>query len=436
MTVVAVGVLTVILVVGGFALVALQRASLTTTIDEALMQRADDLTALVTGDADFGGVFPAGAGEGMAQLVTADGTVLASTPNLSGGEPLPVEVPQGESDLIRTASGLGVDDDSFRVLTRPVGEGVYLHVGTEFDVVAEAAESLIGLLVVVLPLLILVSAGLTWWLVGRTLRPVERIRAEVAEIESSELHRRVPAPGTGDEIDRLADTMNEMLARLEGSIVRQRRFVADASHELRSPLTRIRSALELENRTGDPGRAGDVKEMLGDVIEMQQLVDDLLYLARADEGETERVLQAVDLDDVVIAEGRRIRADDQVQVDLQGVSGALVNGDPVQLRRAVRNLLENAQRHAKQHVEISLTEQGDEAVLVVADDGPGIPESDFERVFERFTRLDDSRTADTGGSGLGLAIAREIVLGHGGSLRLTPSGTAGATFEVRLPLAR
>ncbi|HKZ19241.1 MAG TPA: HAMP domain-containing sensor histidine kinase [Acidimicrobiia bacterium] len=435
-TAVAVSVLTLILVLGGVILVSFQRSSLTATIDEALMQRADDLSALIDEDPDSGGTFPAGAGEGLAQLVTADGRVLASTPNLSGAGPLPLEVPMGDSDLIRTTSGLGVDDDSFRLLTRPVGDEIYLHVGNEFEVVAEAAESLIGLLAIVLPLLILVSAGLTWAMVGRTLRPVEQIRAEVAEIESGALHRRVPRPGTGDEIDRLAETMNEMLARLESSIVRQRRFVADASHELRSPLTRIRSALELESRTGNPTAAGDEKDLLRDVIEMQQLVDDLLYLARADEGEAKPVLQAVDLDDVVIAEGQRLRADNRVHVDLRGVSGALVNGDPVQLRRAVRNLLENAQRHAKEHVAVSLSEQEGEAVLVVADDGGGIPEADFERVFERFTRLDDSRTAHTGGSGLGLAIAREIVQSHGGTLKLARSGTIGASFEVRLPLAQ
>ncbi|HZD23845.1 MAG TPA: HAMP domain-containing sensor histidine kinase [Acidimicrobiia bacterium] len=434
-TAVAVGVLALILVVGGVVLVALQRSSLTTTIDQALIQRAGDLTALVAG-ADFDGSFPAGAGGGFAQLVAADGTVLASTSNLSGADPLPVGLPAGDSDLIRTISGLGGDDDSFRVLSRPIGEDAVLHVGAEFEVVAEAAESLTGLLVVVLPLLILASAGLIWWMVGRTLSPVERIRAEVAEIRPDELQRRVPEPGTGDEIDRLAETMNEMLSRLESSTERQKRFVADAAHELRSPLTRIRTTLELETRTGKPVAAGEDKDLLQDVIEMQRLVEDLLYLARADEGAAEPILQALDLDDLVISEAQRIQAENRVAVDLGGVSGAHVKADPVQLRRAVRNLLENAQRHANQHVSVALAEQAGEAVLTVADDGPGIPESDSERIFDRFTRLDDSRTLETGGSGLGLAIARNIVHSHGGSLRLATSETAGAVFELRLPLSQ
>jgi signal transduction histidine kinase len=169
---------------------------------------------------------------------------------------------------------------------------------------------------------------------------------------------------------------------------------------------------------------------------MQRLVEDLLYLARADEGAAEPILQAVDLDDLVITEAQRIRASNRVQFDLAGVSGAHVNADPVQLRRVVRNLLENAQRHATNHVAVMLIEQADEAVLTVADDGPGISESDSERIFERFTRLDESRTAETGGSGLGLAIARQIAEVHGGTLQLTAPETTGAVFELRLPCAR
>ncbi len=434
-TAVAVGVLTLILILGGVVLVALQRSSLTTTIDQALIQRADDLTALVAG-AGFDGSFPAGAGDGFAQLVAADGRVMASTANLLGTDPLPVALPDGDSDLIRTISGLGGDDDSFRVLSRPRGEDAVLHVGTEFEVVSDAAESLIGPLAVVLPLLILASAGLIWWMVDRTLSPVEQIRAEVAEIKPNELQRRVPEPGTGDEIDRLAVTMNEMLSRVESATDRQKRFVADASHELRSPLTRIRTALELETRSEKPVAAGENRDLLEDVIEMQRLVEDLLYLARADEGAAEPIRQALDLDDLVISEAQRIQAENRVSVDLGGVSGAHINADPVQLRRAVRNLLENAQRHANQHVSVALAEQAGEAVLTVADDGPGIPESDSERIFDRFTRLDDSRTLETGGSGLGLAIARYIVHSHGGSLRLATSETAGAVFELRLPLSQ
>ncbi|MBT8207953.1 MAG: HAMP domain-containing histidine kinase [Acidimicrobiia bacterium] len=432
-TIVASIAMAVILILGGFALVVLQRDSLTATIDRALAQRADDLTALVpTGD-DFGGVFPVGADEGFAQLLAGDGTVLASTPNLADAAPLPVDLPVS-SDAVRTITGVGGDDDSFRVLTRPLEGARYLHVGTEFEVVAGAAETLLGLLAVTVPILILVTGTLIWLLVGRTLRPVERIRSEVAEIGSRELHRRVPQPTTGDEVERLAETMNEMLARLERSVERQQTFVADASHELRSPLTRIRSALELGQR-GDGSHPGDDDALLRDVVGMQRLVEDLLFLARSDDGKAPSRRRRLDLDDLVIGEARTARADDSVSFDLSGVSAAHVEGDSVQLRSAVRNLLENARRHASGRVTVSLGEQDGEAVLTVTDDGPGIPESEAERVFERFTRLDDSRTTQTGGSGLGLAISRQIAESHGGSLRLTSFDTDGARFELRIPLA-
>ncbi len=431
-TMVASSAMAVILILAGLALVVLQRDSLTATIDRALAQRADDLTALVeTGD-DFGGVFPVGANGGFAQLLAADGSVLASTPNLTEADPLPIALPVS-SDVVRTVAGVAGEDDSFRVLTRPLDGAGHLHVGTEFEVVTDAAETLVGLLAMTVPILTLFTGALLWWLVGKTLGPVERIRSEVAEIGSRELHRRVPHPRTGDEVERLAETMNEMLARLESSVDRQRTFVADASHELRSPLTRIRSALEV-NQLGDGSHSADDDALLRDVVDMQRLVEDLLFLARSDEGKAPPHRQPLDLDDLVIGAARSARVDDGASFDLSGVSGAHVEGDAVQLRSAVRNLLENARRHAVSTVRVSLVEQDGEAVLTVADDGPGIPESEAERVFERFSRLDDSRTADTGGSGLGLAIARQIAESHGGSLRLA-SDTEGATFELRIPLA-
>lgn len=430
-TAIAVAAMALILVLGGSLLVWFLRTSMTDTIDLALIQRADDLTALIRSGVDLDDGFPAGVQEGFAQLVTADGTVLASTPHVSGSTAVTVELPTGSSDLIRTVNLPRVDDDTFRVLTRALGENAFLHVGSPFEVVPDAAETLVGLLTILLPMLILAFGGVVWWMVGRTLGPVERIRSEVAAIEASELDRRVPEPRTGDEIDRLAGTMNEMLARLQSSAERQRRFIADASHELRSPLTRIRSGLEL----GGVVELGNGSEgnLLEDVIEMQGLIEDLLYLARADEGDDRLAFQPLDLDDLVIGEARRIQLGGRLEVDMRGVSGAHVVGDRARLRRAIRNLLENAERHARGRVTITLVELGDEAALSVSDDGPGIAASDSERVFERFTRLDESRSSATGGTGLGLAIARQIAQSHGGSLRLTSSNAPGATFEMRLP---
>jgi signal transduction histidine kinase len=273
-------------------------------------------------------------------------------------------------------------------------------------------------------------------MVGRTLEPVEAIRAEVADIGSEDLHRRVPLPNTRDEIDDLAKTMNQMLERLEISSDRQRRFVSDASHELRTPLTRIRSELELTLASApDAATSAALGSMLIEVVEMQAIVEDLLYLARSDAGPTEAQTREVDLDDILLRESEQVVAGSALRVDVSGVSAASVMGDIGGLSRAVRNLADNAVRHATSTIRFTLRERDGWAELTVGDDGPGIPEEDAELVFERFGRLDMARSADDGGSGLGLAIAREIVTAHGGDLRLVNPGEPGAVFEMRLPLS-
>ena len=423
-----------VLIVGGAALVLLQRNSLIASLDETLSRRADDIVALLEI-----GALPAelaGGTEEFAQLVGGDGEVVASTPNLNGNPPLLFEVPSGSGDVFHTVTVPQVDDDLFRVISRQIpGTGV-LHIGTTYDVVAESAAALVTALAWIIPLLVVALGAIVWWLVGGTLRPVENIRLEVAEIGATDLGRRVPRPGTDDEIDRLAATMNEMLARLESSIGRQQRFVADASHELRSPLTRIRSELEVElaNPSGTTNRPV-LESLLEEVIGLQHMVEDLLFLARTDSGHTPKVFRGLDLDDLVLKEARRIQSHQRVEVDLAAVSGAHVVGDAGQLTRAIRNILDNAERHAMSRISLSLGESAEVAILVVGDDGPGISDEDAERVFERFTRLDEARGAGTGGSGLGLAISREIVERHQGSLTLLASNGVGARFEMRLPIA-
>jgi signal transduction histidine kinase len=309
-------------------------------------------------------------------------------------------------------------------------------VGTTYDVVSESAATLVTSLAWIIPVLVVALGALVWWLVGSTLQPVENMRLELAEIGATDLERRVPRPGTDDEIDRLAETMNEMLARLESAIERQQRFVADASHELRSPLTRIRSELEVDLADStDLEHKGVLEGLLDEVVGMQHMVGDLLFLARSDAGHGPGLSRRLDLDDLVLKEARRIQSHERVAVDLSAVSGAHVVGDAGQLTRAIRNILDNAERHAVDRVTLSLEESGDMAILVVADDGPGIPEVESDRVFERFTRVDEARSAAAGGSGLGLAISREIVERHQGTVSLLPPDGSGARFEVRIPLA-
>ncbi len=280
-------------------------------------------------------------------------------------------------------------------------------------------------------------AVLIWWLVGHTLRPVEAIRAEVADIGGSDLHRRVPVPSGDDEIARLARTMNTMLERVDDAAQAQARFVADASHELRSPLTRIRSELEVDlAHTDRSDLAATHRSVLQETVGLQHLVEDLLLLARTGAGAaTATSASAVDLDDIVVSLARRLRADGQVAVDITDVTAVQVRGHAAALTRAVGNLADNAARHATDTVTLTLGERDHSAVLAVSDDGPGIPPEDRERVFERFTRLDEARAAHDGGAGLGLAIARDIVERHGGTLAVDPDHHPGARLVVTLPLA-
>jgi signal transduction histidine kinase len=314
------------------------------------------------------------------------------------------------------------------------GESYTVYVASSLAAVDDSTKDLAGLLVVALPLLLLVMAAVTWVLTGRALRPVEMIRSEVEVIGAEDLHRRVPEPSTGDEIQRLAHTMNRMLARLEGANDRQRRFVADASHELRSPLAAIRAQLEVSLAYPDQGDRRQIEgEMLADTLRLQRLVDDLLALSKLEADDGGRRFVPVDLDVIVLREARRLRTHTGADVDTAGVSGAQISGDEDQLTQVVRNLLDNAGRHASSSIRIALVETSGDARLTVADDGPGIGPDDRERIFERFARLDGGRERDAGGAGLGLAIARAIVVAHGG--RIEVDDGPGASFTITLPLA-
>ena len=281
-------------------------------------------------------------------------------------------------------------------------------------------------------------SAVVWALVGRTLRPVERIRSEVAAIDGGDTSHRISPPATGDEIERLAVTMNDLLERQDVASRRQRQFVADASHELRSPLARMRTELDV-GRT-DGGEADEVVASISDEVDhLTALVDDLLHLARSDAADAVDVRRPVDLDDIVLDEARRIGDASDVNLDLSAMSAAHLDGNPNQLRRLVRNLLDNAVRHASERVAVSLRESGSGTItLTVGDDGPGIAPADRERVFERFVRLDAARTRHDGGTGLGLAIARDIAERHGGTITLDDTldeadAGSGARFVVILP---
>jgi signal transduction histidine kinase len=428
----------VVLTVAGVALLAAQRRQLTENLDEQLRQRASEVALLVRGGT-IPDVLPGRSDDDVvAQVVTSDGDVIAQSMGIRGHGPL-APVRSLRVDGSPHTDHLPIDaDDAFRVVARHVtsadGVAIVLVAGN-LDDVNEAAIALRTSLIVGIPIVAAALAALIWWLVGRTLRSVEAIRAEVVNIHGHDLHRRVPVPRGQTEIARLARTMNDMLDRLEDSTRRQERFVADASHELRSPLTRMRSELEVDltHPEGADPRATE-RSILDETIGLQRLVDDLLQLARSDAGTGPTMRTALDLDDLVLRHARRLRADGRVEVDITGVSAAQVEGDTEQLDRAIRNVADNAVRHARSRVELALSERDGDAVLTVSDDGPGIPAEERERVFERFARVDASRTAGDGGTGLGLAITREIVERHGGTIVVDPTYDAGARFVVTLPL--
>jgi len=423
-----------VLAATALALILIQQRSLTAAVDDGLHRRADDLAALVATTVPDS--LPGSEDDTAAQLVAPDGRVIVSSPNIAADMPMAPD--PGDSVVVAERHVAGVED-SFRVLSRSATSGdgrLIIHVATATDDVTDSVGILRTSLLVIIPAVLVVLAAAIWWLVGRALRPVDVITDEVNTISQSALDRRVPVPQTGDEISRLAATMNTMLDRLEEGVTRLQRFVADASHELRSPLTRIRSELEVDVSDPDSSDlAATHRSVLEETIAMQELIEDLLFVARTHGGEQAIRRRPVDLDDLVMAEAQRLRAEGAVAVDVSGVAAVQVMGDASQLARVVRNLGSNAARHASRRVEFGLTELDGTALLTVTDDGPGIPQPEIQRVFERFTRLDEARSREAGGSGLGLAIVRDIVARHKGTVEVDADKSPGARLIVRLPIA-
>ncbi|MFJ8625521.1 sensor histidine kinase [Kitasatospora sp. NPDC093550] len=287
------------------------------------------------------------------------------------------------------------------------------------------------------PAAALLVALVAWVATSRALRPVDAIRAELAEVGEHRLDRRVPVPRSGDEITRMARTTNATLDRLERSAAQQQRFVADASHELRSPIAALRTNLEVSlahpERTDWPTAT---QEALTSVERLQQLTEDLLFLARGTHPATAGQHTTVDLAAVLreLADQYRPVFGARLALRVDAPEPVPVRGSRIRLHRLVRNLLDNARRHATAEVVMSARRTPYGCVLEVRDDGPGVPPEDRERIFEPFTRLDEARSRDTGGSGLGLAIAADVATRHGGTLRVAHA-PRGARFVLELPSA-
>ncbi len=324
-----------------------------------------------------------------------------------------------------TGSAPGIADDG------AVQGDLVVYVASSLDSVNRTMATTRRAAFVAVPALTALVALLTWLVAGWSLRPVDRMRAAVDAIGADDLEQRVAVPPGSGSLPRLAATMNGMLDRITVSQRRQRQFVSDASHELRSPLASMQAQLDVD--LAHPGTVDWTKTATALRVEterMRRLVDDMLLLARADHAtavdRTGHTL--VDLDDVV----RRVAGR---EVDTTAVSAGLVRGNPDQLHRLVENLVTNARHHATRIVTAGVSESNGHVMLWIDDDGDGIAPADRHRVFERFVRLDDSRTRARGGSGLGLAICAEIVAAHEGTIRIDDSPLGGARFVVILPSA-
>ena len=381
----------VVLAVAGVVLVSWQHRQLVGGVDDTLRRDADAVQASLAGGSVLGG--NTGDERGV-QVVRADGSVLTASAILAGEPSLAASPARG--DRVQTVR-LPIDDDSFRLLSRRVDlpSGTFtIHVVETLSDVHDSVGALTDSLLIAFPVMLVLLALLTWWLVGRTLRPV----AAAAR--------------------------------------RQEQFVADASHELRTPLARARTRLEVDLAHPEGVEAVDTMAIvLSELRNLERLIDDLLFLARHDAGVTRRD-GVTDLDDVVFAEVQAMRADTPaLTVDTSAVSAARVRGDGGDLARAVRNVLDNARRHASSRVGVALAETNGDVTLIIDDDGPGIPAEHREEVFDRFVRIDAARTPGTANTGLGLAIARDIVVRHGGAIAVTDSAMGGSRLTISLPRA-
>jgi signal transduction histidine kinase len=420
----------VALAAGAVLLVTVLRSGLTDAGDERARARVDEVERLVE-EGRLPSLLPSADPTVLVQVLEPGGGVLAASTGASRAVPLlsAQEVERGvEADEAVLVEGDRVGyGDRLRVLVRRTDRGPVVLAAVPVTAVDDPLRLVRGALLVGLPLLLLASTAGVWLTVGRTLRPVEQLRAGAEAVTAADPARRLPVPAADDEVRRLAETLNGMLDRLEAGGARQRAFVADAAHELRSPLAALRTVLEVALVHPDPdGPEPTLRTAHDEVLRMARLVDDLLLLARLDAGAPRRV-QEVDLAEVV-----RGLVPDGVVLDL---APARVVADPDALVRVVRNLVDNALRHATRTVAVTVS-AGEAVELLVDDDGPGIPEPERERVFDRFHRLDSPRTRDAGGTGLGLAIVRELVLSAGGTVAVEQAPAGGARLRVRLPTAK
>ncbi|SHG24170.1 Signal transduction histidine kinase [Jatrophihabitans endophyticus] len=449
LTLLATALFSIAVITGAVLLLVLQRYALTRVLDQNAVQTARDIARQVrTGDVPKV-VQPTTGGIAAVQVLDRNDSVLAASQGtdrtVSLLTPDQLAEVRGGNRIEFTSGDEGSSAPRYRAVARNVGSRTVV-VLTDIYRVDDSLRILTRAALIGGPLAVLLMAAATYASVALALRPVAALRHGAADITAAGLaEQRLPVPRAQDEIHRLAVTLNAMLDRIDSATSRQRTFVGDAAHELRSPLASLRVQLEVGQRLGpEDDWTGLVDDVLVDVDRLDRLVEDLLSLARLDETGTLR-REAVPLAELVttVVGGygqARVPVTVTTPVPSGDHPGPAVDGDPDALRRVVINLVNNAVRYAATAVDVDLVEaarSGRPGVrLGVQDDGPGIPVGERERVFDRFYRVQESRSRDTGGTGLGLPIVRDIVRNHGGRVRLTDraDGHPGLRAEVWLPL--
>ena len=438
---VAVVVVVVAMLVGGTGLLLVLGESLEQSVEATGRARAAEVVSRITTDgvqATAAQLGDQSRTDAVTLVLDADGRVVGSS-RRSATTALSAQRPRtGEYDSVERDIDTLDEGGEWEVVTTAVESGGrpwYVQVAVPIRIQRDSVQTVAVLLLAGMPLLLGAVAAAVWVLVGRALRAVEQIRTTVAEIDARALSARLDVPPTRDEIAALAGTMNAMLDRLQASDRAQRAFVSDASHELRSPLATLSTAAELAGRTEDEEvRTRLLDTMNAELLRLRGLVANLMTLARVDAPDTATAPTDVDLDDLVEVEVQRLRATTPLEVSAH-IEPVRVRADLARIAQPLRNLVDNAARHAAGRVALTLTTRGGEAVVRVDNDGPEVDPADRERIFERFVRLDASRTRDAGGSGLGLAIARAGLLSQGGEVHVVDHPEGWCRFEVRLPLA-
>jgi len=426
------------LLIGSIASAVLLQRALASDAQSQLLDRVDEVQTLISDRLLPRVLAPTGREIGQVQVVDSAHNVVAITPGLAANARLDVidepALGQEKRTTIEGDSIEGVPGQEYRLVARtvpsPLGP-LTIYAVTSLDSARRAEQYLRRSLLIGLPLLVALTAWLVWRVVSRALAPVDAMRAEVDRIEAEDLSGRVEAGSSDDEIANLGSTLNRMLDRLEEAAARQQLFAAAASHELRSPLSTIRTELEVglayPDRTEWPKVAED---SLIEVARLEELTRDLRTLTRSRSMRAETSVP-IELSSLVAAEVALRRPARGIRYKT-ALDKAMILGDSDAVVRVVRNLFDNAERHAATEIRVSVTSRAEGATFVVANDGPQIPPEERERIFEPFLRLDEARSLDSGGSGLGLAIVRSIMTALGGTV-VAVATDAGAEFAASFP---